>query len=110
MFKRTLSAIGAAALTGTVALAAPLHAAEPQAAVSVSFADLDLSKSADVSRLERRVKAAAGTLCNAGSRSLTMNAKATECQADVLAHAKTDIDSAIASARSGTVRLALRTR
>lgn len=110
MFKRTLTALGAAALTGTVALAAPLHAAEPHNAVSVSYADLDLSNSADVTRLERRVNAAAGTLCNAGSRSLSMNAKAAECRADVLAHAKTDIETAIANARTGTVQLALRAR
>lgn len=110
MFKRTLLAIGAAALTGTVALAAPLHAAGPQQAVSVSYADLDLARSEDVSRLERRVQTAAGTLCNAGSRSLSMQAKASECRADVLANARADIDTAIASARTGTVQLALRTR
>lgn len=110
MFKRTLSAIGAAALTGTVALAAPLHAAESQPAISVSYADLDLSDSKDVSRFERRVQLAAGTLCNPGSRGLSAQTKAAECRADVLANAKADMTAAIASARSGTVRLALRTR
>ena len=110
MFKRTLSAIGAAALTGTVALAAPLHAAEPQPAVSVSYGDLDLSDSKDVTRFERRVQLAAGSLCNAGSRGLSAQAKANECKADVLANARTDMDKAIASARTGTVRLALRAR
>ena len=109
MLKRTLFVLGAAALTtGTLMLGSALHAAPIQDAITVSYADLDLSSSNDVARLERRVNKAADKLCRVGERGAAQRAYSTECKADVLANAKTDIDTAVSSARTGTVRIALR--
>ena len=110
MLKRTLFVLGAAALTtGTLMLGTALHAAPAPEAVTVSYADLDLSSSNGQARLERRVNKAADKLCRAGERGVGNQKLSTECKADVLANAKTDIDAAVASSRTGTVRIALRT-
>ncbi len=110
MLKRTLFVLGAAALTtGTLMLGSALHAAPAPEAVTVSYADLDLSSSDDVVRLERRVNKAADKLCRVGERGAANHNYSKECKADVLANARTDIETAVSSVRTGTVRIALRT-
>ena len=110
MLKRTLSALGAVALTtGTLALAAPLHAATADDTVTVRYSDLNLARADDVSRLERRVKQAAGRLCNAGNNGLAAQEWAADCTADVLSRVVPQVRTAIASRGGGDgIRLALR--
>ena len=110
MLKRTLFVLGAAALTtGTLMLGTALHAAPAPEAITVSYADLDLSTSNGQARLERRVNKAANRLCRVDERGVANQKLSSECKSDVLAHAKPDMDAAIASSRTGTVRIALRT-
>jgi UrcA family protein len=109
MLTRTLSALAAAALTaGTLALATPLHAAEAESrSVAIAIDDLDLSRSKDVATLERRVRGAARAICGwHPTAPLRERRDADACEAQVLADARSDIQTAIAARTSR--RLALR--
>ena len=63
-----LSAIGALAMAATplAAITTTAHAAQiDRPAVAISVGDLDFSRTADVTRFEARVNAAASTICQA---------------------------------------------
>ena len=106
---RTLSAIAALAMTaGTLALAAPAHAAPAEDVVSISLEGLDFADPADAARIDRRVRTAAQSLC--GSKlvqPIRMREQAAACEAAVTAEARNSIQLAAAS-RATPLRLALR--
>ena len=108
---RTLSAIAALAMTaGTLALAAPAHAAPAEDSVSISLEGLDAADPADAVRIERRIRSAAQSLCGANLvQPLRMRAQAATCEAAVTADARSSVQ--LAAARQGTpFRIALRVR
>ena len=107
---RSLSALAALAMTaGSLALAAPAHAAPVEDVVSISLEGLDAADPADAARIDRRIRTAAQDLC--GSKAIQpvrMRQKAADCEAAVTADARSSIQLA---ARQGTpFRLALRAR
>ncbi len=113
MFKRTLSALAAVALTaGTVALVTPAHAAETEeVTIVVPIDDLDLKNEKDVARLDRRVRKAARQICgDVPTLEVLMRTLVIGCHDQVLANARADVETAIATARTSPDRLALRTR
>lgn len=102
---RTLSAIAALAMTaGTLALAAPAHAAPVEDTVSISLEGLDAAG------IDRRIRTAAQDLC--GSKLIQpvrMRERAAACEAAVTADARNSVQ--LATAKQGTpFRLALRVR
>ena len=108
---RTLSALAALAMTaGTLALAAPAHAAPVDDAVTISLEGLDAADPADAARIDRRIRNAAQSLC--GSKLIQpvrMREQAAACEASVTADARSAVQ--IAAAKQGTpFRLALRVR
>jgi UrcA family protein len=108
---RTLSAIAALAMTaGTLALAAPAHAAPADDGVSISLEGLDSADPVDAARIDRRIRTAAQSLC--GSRLIQparMRQHAAACEAAVTADARASVQ--LAAARQGTpFRIALRVR
>ncbi len=74
--------IAAAALT-VLAVSAPAHAAEP-AAKRVAYTDLDLSSRAGVETFNRRIRAAAKSVCGDAPayRSLAENLRIARCVND----------------------------
>jgi UrcA family protein len=76
---KTFVTIAAAALTA-LTVTAPAHAAEASAK-RVAFADLDLSSPAGVETLNRRVRAAAKSVCGdaPAHRSLAENLRIARC-------------------------------
>ncbi|HYW14692.1 MAG TPA: UrcA family protein [Allosphingosinicella sp.] len=108
---RTLSAIAALAMTaGTIAFAAPAHAAPVEDVVSIDIEGLDASNPDHAARIDRRIRIAARELC--GSKliqPIRMRERAEACEAGVTADARSSVQ--LASARPGTpFRLAFRVR
>jgi UrcA family protein len=108
---RTLSALAALAMTsGTLALAAPAHAAPAEDAVNISLAGLDASNPADAVRIDRRIRTAAQDLCGSKRiQPLQMRAKAEACEAALTSDARNSVQLAAAT-QAKTIRLALRVR
>ncbi|HEX8308724.1 MAG TPA: UrcA family protein [Allosphingosinicella sp.] len=108
---RTLSALAALAMTaGTLALAAPAHAAPADDVVSISLEGLDSSDPADAARIDRRIRLAAQNLCGSTLiQPLHMRAKAAACEAAVTADARSSVQLAAAK-QAAPFRLALRVR
>jgi UrcA family protein len=108
---RTLSAIAALAMTaGTVAFAAPAHAAPAEEVFSIDLQGLDASDPADALRIDRRIRVAAQSLC--GSKLIQpvrMRQQAAACEQAVTADARGAVQLAAAK-QSTPVRLALRVR
>ena len=109
--KSMLAALAAVAMTtGTFALAAPAQAAPAEDVVSISLEGLDSSDPADAVRIDRRIRAAASSLC--GSKLIQptrMREQAEACEAAVTADARSAVR--LAAAKQGTpFRLALRVR
>jgi UrcA family protein len=108
---RTLSAIAALAMTaGTIAFAAPAHAAPAEEGFTISLEGLDAADPADAARIDRRIRTAAQDLC--GSKliqPIRLRAQAAACEAAVTADARSSVQ--LAAAKQGTpFRLALRVR
>ncbi|MFL6858244.1 MAG: UrcA family protein [Allosphingosinicella sp.] len=103
-----LGSIAALGVTGgtLAATSAPLHAAElvvtakaPQA--RILYDDLDLAGRAGIARLDARIRAAAGRLCDAtGVRDLGVRLAADKCRAELIAAAAPQAKQA--EARFGT--------
>jgi UrcA family protein len=94
-------------------LAAALAAATPGAAtpaerlVRVAHADLDLATDAGVAALDRRIRAAANRLCEAGAaRSVIEQRAGMRCRMDAIATAAGQRSRAIAAARGEPLKLA----
>ena len=100
MFARTLSAFAAAGLTvATLAFATPLRAAPAdEDVVTVAIDDLDLSSADGTARFERRVRAAARSICGTITGELDMQKQIADCRAEVSESARTEL----ARAPSGT--------
>lgn len=108
---RMRSAFAALAMTaGTLALAAPAHAAPAEDMVSISLDGLDSANPVDAARIDRRIRVAAQSLC--GSKliqPIRMREQAEACEESVTADARGSVR--LAAARGGTpFRLALRIR
>jgi UrcA family protein len=105
MFTRTLSALAAAGLTvATLALATPLHAAPAdEEVVTVTIGDLDLASADGAARFDRRVRAAARSICGTMPADLNMQKQVADCQDEVIADARTEL----ARAPAGGARYAL---
>jgi len=102
MFTRTISALAAAGLTFvTLALATPLRAAPiGEATVEVKIGDLDLATASGAATLDRRIRAAARTICGSmPPRSLDMQRQVALCQDEVVAGARAEVETALAAAR-----------
>ena len=101
MFARTLSAIAAAGLTvATLALATPLRAAPAdEDAVTVTIGDLDLASADGAARFDRRVRAAARSICGAMPAGLEMQKQVADCQEEVIAGARTELARAPSGSR-----------
>ncbi len=108
---RTLSALAALAMTaGTLALAAPAHAAPAEDTVTISLEGLDPADPADATRIERRIRTAARNLCGSDLiQPVRLMEQAAACEKSVMADARSNV--ALASAGQGSpFRLALRSR
>jgi UrcA family protein len=105
---KTLTALGAAALAAS-ALSAPATASPAdETKVAVSYAGLDLASPADAARFDRRLKAAARSVCSdAPILDLALSAKVEACRAEALARARADVQ--IALRVGGTRVVAIRT-
>lgn len=101
MFKVISTAIVSASLL----VAAPALAQDAMS-VSVETADLDLSSDAGRARLERRVKAAADSICDLGLRDVKQRASYLACKSDVLASAELRMNELAARAGTGKIQLA----
>ena len=99
MFARTLSALAAAGLTvATLAFATPIHAAPAdEDVVTVSIGDLDLSTADGAARFDRRITAAARSICGTMPADLNMQKQVADCQDEVSSSARTAL-----AARSST--------
>ena len=108
---RTLSALAALAMTaGTLALAAPAHAAPAEDVVSISLEGLDASDPADAARIDRRIRNAARNLCRAELiQRIEMRERAAACEEALTADARGAVRLAAAN-RNTPFRLALRIR
>jgi UrcA family protein len=96
--------VAAAALTSLVAISAtPAFAQDiDQKSREVRFADLDLTKDADVAALEQRVKRATRRVCgNAESRALNDMLDMMACRETAMTSARSSMNLAIAAARTG---------
>lgn len=104
MIARTLSAIAAAGLTvATLAVATPIHAAPAdEDVVIVAIGDLDLSSADGAARFDRRVRAAARSICGTMPADLNMQRQVADCQDEVSTSART-----VLAARSTGARQAL---
>ena len=90
MFNLKLSALAAVALVAST----PAFAnGDEQRSVNVNFADLDLSSAKDLDRLERRVRHASASVCDANSaRGLREREAFMECYGAALADGRNQID------------------
>ena len=107
--KSMLSALAAVA-AGTLALAAPAQAAPADDIVSISLEGLDSADPADAVRIDRRIRAAAQSLC--GSKLIQpigMRERAAACEEAVTADARSAVQLAAAK-QSTPFRIALRVR
>jgi UrcA family protein len=106
---KILTALGAAALAAS-ALSTPAAAgpADDGTRVAVSYAGLDLSRPADAARFDRRIRAAARTVCSdAPMLDLGVAARVQACEDSAIARARADLRVALRA--SGERVLALRT-
>lgn len=96
--------IGILSLGSSAAFAQPpvIISGEPLPSVRVSYADLDLSRSAAVNLLRLRVRAAARSLCIDGTRNpLTIQMKDRACYVAAVDAADRDIEKAVADRGGG---------
>jgi UrcA family protein len=101
-------ALAAAALCTPAAANPTEETANPteETKVVVSYAGLDLANPADAARLDRRLKAAARTICgDAPLLDLGLAAKAESCRADAMARARADLRIAMRSGGNRVVAL-----
>ena len=105
MFARTLSAFAAAGLTvATLAFATPIQAAPAdEDMVTIAIGDLDLSTADGAASFDRRVRAAARSICGTMPADLNMQKQVADCQDEVIADARTEL----ARAPAGGARYAL---
>lgn len=101
MFARTLSAFAAAGLTvATLAFATPIHAAPAdEDVVTIAIGDLDLSTADGAASFNRRVRAAARSICGTVPADLNMRRQVAECQDEVSSSARTVLAQGSTSAR-----------
>ena len=100
------AATGAAAQTRDVTVLAPTAPADVLIQV-VRYGDLNLASAAGQARLESRVLAAVHSVCPAGfALDLNAAAQSNACKVSALADARSQMDEAIAQARSGQLALA----
>jgi len=96
-------AVASALLVPTASLAGTVSGAEVVTA-SVSYGDLNLSHSKDVSRLRYRITSAAQSLCGSRLRYEVIDGvERWTCVAGAVASAKPAFDTAVGSARRGSV-------
>lgn len=88
------------------AAATPASAQAELRSVQVSFADLDLGSTKDRSRLDRRIRNAAGYVCGSRHvRELSLAKQIDECRTDAIARANRAVVEVLA-ARGDSVRVA----
>lgn len=95
----------AALLSVTPAMARPVSGTEP-VEVIVEHGDLDLTASAGVAALDRRIRSSVKQACPALTRDLREAAHVRECRKTAAARAATQRDVAIAAAEADRPRLA----
>ena len=102
---KTVSAL--AALAAASALVLPtVSRAEETNKVRVSYADLNLGSEPGQQVLQRRIAAAARTVCVIeDSRELALASATNACRADAIAGARPAYEAALAAARHGTVTI-----
>ena len=93
MFARTLSAFAAAGLTvATLAFATPIQAAPAdEDMVTIAIGDLDLSTADGAASFNRRVRAAARSICGTMPADLNMRKLVADCQDEVNSSARTEL-------------------
>jgi UrcA family protein len=107
---RTLCALAALAMSaGTLALAAPAHAAPVQDdAVTISLDGLNPADPADAATIGRRIRGAARDLCGSDMiQPLRLKARAADCRKAAIADAQAAVEVA-AARQGGPFRLTLR--
>ncbi|MEA3064377.1 MAG: hypothetical protein QOJ27_816 [Sphingomonadales bacterium] len=108
---RTLSALAALAMSaGTLALAAPAHAAPVgDEAVTISLDGLNPADPADAATIGRRIRSAARGLCGSELiQPIRLKARAAACERAAVADAQAAVEVA-AARQGGPFRLTLRT-
>ena len=99
-------ASGAAAQTRDVTVLAPTAPADVLVEY-VRYGDLNLASAAGQARLESRIASAIDNVCPAGfALDLNAAAQSNACKVSALADARSQMDEAIAQARSGQLALA----
>lgn len=82
-------------------IAAPAAASDDTQSVAVQIGDLDLARTSDQQRLDRRIDAAARSICVAGARDITARLAERRCVQLARASAVPQAQRAIALASSG---------
>jgi len=101
MFTRSLSAVAAAGLTvATLAFATPIRAAPAdEEVVTVTIGDIDLASADGAARFDRRVRAAARSICGTMPADLNMRRQVADCQDEVTSSARTELARASTNSR-----------
>ena len=101
MFTRSLSAVAAAGLTvATLAFATPIRAAPAdEEVVTVTIGDIDLASADGAARFDRRVRAAARSICGTMPADLNMRRQVADCQDEVTSSARTELARASTASR-----------
>lgn len=108
MYRKLFAAL--ALTTAALAAAVPAQAAPADDVVTISLEGLDPADSADASRIDRRIRAAAASLCGADLiQPIRMRERAAACETGVIADARDAVQLAAAK-RSTPFRLTLRVR
>ncbi len=95
------------ALVGVSMIAAtPALAQADAASVSVSTVDLDLAHATGRATLDRRIKAAANSICDIGMKGARARAMYYECRSDILANAEQQVQVLASRGNAGRIQLA----
>lgn len=107
MLFRIVSVLGAMAATAaTLAFATPAAAQTEDRSVTVAIGDLDPSNPADAVRLDRRLRAAARTVCGPDEgKDIRARQNAVACEKTALSRANSDVQMALRGGGSRTVAL-----
>jgi UrcA family protein len=107
MLIRIVSVLGAMAATAaTLAFATPAAAQTEDRSVFVSIADLDPSNPADAVRLDRRLQAAARSVCGPDEgANIKARQQMSDCQTIALRRANAQVEVALRGGGSKTIAL-----
>lgn len=99
--KASFATLAAAATLATVGIAGTAQAAPAGRQMMVSFADLDLASSAGAAELDRRIGRAARLVCATSERGAAAATTEYQCRSAALNAAAPQMQTALATARSG---------